>query len=64
MNVLTHLGNMTMVLKSTISCELLTLLAPFDDACFGHAMSKVAQYAINDNEISKYLMPNFINEIC
>jgi len=53
-----------MVLKSTISCELLTLLAPFDDACFGHVMSKVAQYAINDNEISKYLMPNFINEIC
>ncbi len=49
-----------MALKSMISCEALTLPTPFDGACFGHAMSKVAQYAINDNEISKYLMPNFI----
>ncbi len=49
-----------MALKLMISCETLTLLAPFDGACFGHAMNKVAQYAINDNEISKYLMPNFI----
>jgi hypothetical protein len=55
-----RLGNMTMALKLMISCETLTLLAPFDGACFGHAMNKVAQYAINDNEISKYLMPNFI----
>lgn len=49
-----------MALKSMISCEALTLHAPFDGACFGHVMNKVAQYAINDNEISKYLMANFI----
>jgi len=33
-------GTMTTTLKSVISCEALNLLAPFDGACFGHAMSK------------------------
>jgi hypothetical protein len=59
-NESTHSRNMTMALKSMISCETLTLHVPFDGACFGHVMNRLAQYAINDNEISKYLMPNFI----
>jgi hypothetical protein len=28
-------------------CEALSLLKPFDDACFKHAMGKVAQYETN-----------------
>jgi len=32
------------------------LVTPFDNVCFGHNMRKVAQYAINDDKISKDLM--------
>lgn len=46
---------MTTTLKLMISCEVLNLLQPFDRSCFGHAMNKVAQYATNDNKISKDL---------
>jgi hypothetical protein len=46
---------MTTTLKLMISCEPLNLLQPFDGACFGHAMNKIAQYATNDNKISKDL---------
>jgi hypothetical protein len=41
-------SSMTATLKSMISCEALNLLQPFDGTCFGHAMSKVDQYATND----------------
>jgi hypothetical protein len=47
---------MTMNLKLVVSCEALDLHAPFDGACFEHAMSQVAQHAINDNKVSKDLM--------
>jgi hypothetical protein len=47
---------MTTTLKLVVSCELLDLHAPFDGACFEHAMTKVAQYTINDDKISKDLM--------
>lgn len=47
---------MTMTLKLVVSYEALDLHAPFDGACFEHAMSKVAQYAINDDKVSKDLM--------
>jgi len=36
---------MTRSLKSVISCEVLNLPTPFDGACFGHVMNKLAQYA-------------------
>ncbi len=49
----TNLGTMITTLKSIISCEALNLLAPFDGACFGYAMNKVAQYVINDDKVSK-----------
>ncbi len=45
-----------MNLKLVVSCEALDLHAPFDGACFEHAMSQVAQHAINDNKVSKDLM--------
>ncbi len=53
----TNLASMTTTLKSIISCETLSLLVLFDGACFGHAMSKVAQYATNDDKDSKDLAP-------
>lgn len=36
----TNLGNITMTVKLVIPCEALTLSAPFDGACFGHAINK------------------------
>jgi hypothetical protein len=52
-----NLANMTTTPKVIISYETLSLLVPFDGACFGHVMSKVAQYATNDDKISKDLSP-------
>ncbi len=43
-NEATNLGIMTIILKSVISCEAFNLLAPFDGACFVHAMNKRTQY--------------------
>jgi len=53
----TNLGTMTTTLKSVLSCEALNLLAPFDGACFGHAMNKTIQYVTNDDKVSKGLGP-------
>jgi hypothetical protein len=47
---------MTMTLKLVVPCEALDLHVAFDGACFEHAMSKVTQYAINDDKVSKDLM--------
>jgi hypothetical protein len=38
----TKLETMTIALKSTISCEVLSLPIPFVGACFGHALSKIS----------------------
>lgn len=51
----TNLVSMTTALMLVISYEALNLLQLFDGTCFGHAMSKVAQYAIDDDRISKNL---------
>jgi EAL domain-containing protein (putative c-di-GMP-specific phosphodiesterase class I) len=53
----TNLASTTTTLKFIISCEELSLFVPFDGACFGHAMSKAVQYATNDDNISKDLVP-------
>ncbi len=45
-----------MTLKLVVPCEALDLHVAFDGACFEHAMSKVTQYAINDDKVSKDLM--------
>jgi hypothetical protein len=50
-----NLVSMTTTLKFVISCEALSLLVPFDGACFGHVMSKASQHATNDDKISKNL---------
>jgi hypothetical protein len=52
-----NLAIMTTSLKFVISCDTLSLPIHFYDACFGHVMSKVAQYATNGDKISKELMP-------
>ncbi len=52
-----NLAIMTTSLKFVISCDTLSLPIHFDDACFQHVMSKVAQYATNGDKISKELMP-------
>jgi len=53
----TNLISMITTLKYVISCEALSLLVPFDGACFGHVMSKATQYTTNDDKISKDLVP-------
>ncbi len=51
------MANIIVAFKLMSSCEALNLLQPFDEACFGHVTSKVAQYATNDNKIFKNLAP-------
>jgi hypothetical protein len=51
----TNLVSMTVALMSMISYEALNLLQPFDGIGFGHVMNKAAQYATDDDRISKNL---------
>jgi len=46
-----NLNTLTNVLKSIVYCSLLQLPTPFVKLCFGHAMSKVVQYAIDDVKV-------------
>jgi len=53
----TILGSMVVALmKLMISCETLSLFTP-NGTCFEHVMSKVAQYAITNDKVSKDSMP-------
>jgi hypothetical protein len=42
---------MTIVLTSMVSYQALGLTTPFVGACWGQAMSKCCQYAIDDNKV-------------
>jgi hypothetical protein len=55
----TNFVNMTIALKSVISCEALNLPQPFNGTYFGHAMRKAVQYATNDDKIFKDLALKF-----
>jgi hypothetical protein len=46
-----NLNTLTNALKSIVYCFLLQLPTPFGKLCFGHAMSKVGQYAIDDAKV-------------
>jgi hypothetical protein len=46
-----NLNTLISVLTSVVSCFALYLACPFVRSYFGHAMSKVAQYATNDNKV-------------
>jgi hypothetical protein len=51
----TNLVSMTLALMLMISYEALNLLQPFDGTGFGHVVSKVVEYATDDDRISKNL---------
>ncbi len=53
---------MTIVLTSIVSCEVLGLTTPFVGACWGHAMSKCCQYAIDDFKVCVSLTSISIKE--
>jgi hypothetical protein len=46
-----NLNTLTFALNSIVSCLTLQQTCPFVRLCFGHAMSKVDQYVINDNNV-------------
>ena len=48
-----NLAKLKRALQLTISCDILGLAKPYSSACFGHIMSKVCQYATNDEKICK-----------
>jgi hypothetical protein len=53
----TNLGTMVATLRCVLTCEALKLDVPFDGSYFGHAMSKVAQYATYDEKVAANLAP-------
>ena len=48
-----NLATLERALQLTVSCDILGLANPFSSACFGHIMSKVCQYATNDEQMCK-----------
>jgi hypothetical protein len=40
-------------LNLIIFCVSLAMLKPFDQVCFGHALSKACQYATMDNKVAQ-----------
>jgi hypothetical protein len=46
-----NLATTTFVLTFVVSCEVLGLSTPFVGSCWGHAMSKWCQYAIDDSKV-------------
>jgi hypothetical protein len=46
-----NLSTTTIVLTSMVSYQALGLTTPFVGACWGQAMSKCCQYAIDDNKV-------------
>jgi hypothetical protein len=46
-----NLNTITYTLTFVLSCYSLQLACPFVSSCFGHAMSKVAQYANGDTNV-------------
>jgi hypothetical protein len=45
----------TTTLKGTVSCDMLDLPTPFLGTCWGHVMSKTAQYATDDSKVCRSL---------
>ncbi len=40
---MSNMQTFTQALKFVASCESLSIAIPFDDACFGHALSKLSE---------------------
>jgi hypothetical protein len=45
-----NLNTLVITLSSVVSCALLQVEQPFVGFCFGHAMPKACQYAMNDTK--------------
>jgi hypothetical protein len=50
-----NLGSMATTLRSIIDCKTLRILQLYERTCFGHVMSKICQYATNDDKVSTRL---------
>jgi hypothetical protein len=57
-----NFNTMTNALTFTIYCEALNLQTPFVGSCWGCAMSKCIQYAIDDAKVSTRLTSISIKE--
>ncbi len=51
-----NVSTMTIALTSMVSCQALGLTTPFVGSCWGQAMSKCCQYAIDGNKVSSRLI--------
>jgi hypothetical protein len=51
-----NLSTMTTALTSMVPCQALGLTTPFVGACWGQAMFKCCQYAIDGNKVSSRLI--------
>ncbi len=51
-----NLASLIITLTSIVSCSILKLVFPFIGSCFGHGMSKVAQFAINETKVCVGMM--------
>jgi hypothetical protein len=49
------------VLNFVVLCVSLAMMEPFDGSCFGHALSKVCQYATINEKVAHGLSYAFIN---
>jgi hypothetical protein len=54
---------MIITLKSIISCDMLGLEEFFQGTCFGHAFSKVCQYATTKKKVCKNLQYALIKSV-
>jgi hypothetical protein len=50
-----NLNAMTIVLKSMVICEVLSMEESFQGTCFGHAFSKACQYGTTEEKVCKNL---------
>ncbi len=46
-----NLGTMAVTLRLIIDYGLFKLLRVYEGTCFGHVMSKLCQYVMNDNKV-------------
>jgi hypothetical protein len=51
-----NLNSLTFALTSIVSCSTLQQACPFVRSCFGHAMSKVARYTIDNTKVCAGLL--------
>jgi hypothetical protein len=58
-----NLVSFTIVLTLVVSCSTLKLVSPFIGSCFGHAISKVAQYATNETKVCASMIDMSLKQV-